>query len=122
MAQTNPRLNPGMAALAGGLFGLPLFVANAIVAQRIEPFFSMIRPGPHTSTFELVLLAGVLACLPLGACLAARPLLDPKARRASTWLVNGTMSVLLLVAFVLVSAGLGADIYRCDVLRIPNCD
>jgi hypothetical protein len=28
----------------------------------------------------------------------------------------------LCLAFVVLSVGLGSDIYRCDVLGIPNCD
>lgn len=122
MADALLRRNPNVAALTGALYALPLLAANAIVAQRIEPFFSVIRPGPHTSSFELVVLAVVLVCLPVGAYVAARPLLDPRARSVSTWLVNGTIGALLLVAFVAISVGLGSDIYRCDVLGIPNCD
>jgi hypothetical protein len=121
-ASTPPTGRARGAAIIGGLSALPFFAANAIVAQRIEPFFSLIRPGPHTSTFELVLLAVVLLCLPAGAYVAARPLFDPQARRPSAWLVNGTISVVLLVAFVVISTALGGDIYRCDVLGIPNCD
>lgn len=114
--------NPNVAALTGGLSALPFLAINAVVAQRIEPFFSAIRPGPHTSALELVLLALVLACLPIGAYIAARPLFEATARRPSAWLINGTLSAVLLVAFVVISTALGGDIYRCDVLGIPNCD
>lgn len=71
---------PGVAALLGALCVLPFVVANAIVANRIEPFFSFIRAGPHTSAVEVLVLAIVVARLPLGAFVAARPLL---ARSAS---------------------------------------
>jgi hypothetical protein len=115
--------NPATAALIGGLLLLPFLAANAIVANRIEPFFSLIRPGPHTSTFEYVLLAIVLLCIPLGAFIAARPL-SAKARRTDprVLLVNGGLSALMLTAFVVLTFALGSDIYRCDVLGIPNCD
>ena len=65
---------PTAAALKGGLFIVPFLAANAIVANRIEPFFSFIRPGPHTNSFEYVLLFGVIGCMPIGAFIAARPL------------------------------------------------
>jgi hypothetical protein len=68
----HPTRSAHVAAVIGGLSALPFFTANAIVAQRIEPFFSVIRPGPHTSTFELVLLAVVLLCPP-GRGLRRRP-------------------------------------------------
>ncbi len=52
---------------------------NAIVANRIEPYFSLIRPGPHTSPREYVLLFVVVCLIPVGAFVAARPLLRKEA-------------------------------------------
>src|SRR5688572_17371498 len=37
--------NPKLAALVGLFFIAPLVVLNAIIGNRIEPFFSIIRPG-----------------------------------------------------------------------------
>ncbi len=117
------RMNHKTAALIGGLFMAPFVVANALVGHRIEPFFSFIRPGPQTSPFEYVLLGLVLGCLPAGAFIAVRPLLARGADgRRRFYLLNASVAAFLLVVFVLLAAGLGADIYRCDVLRIPNCD
>jgi len=116
-------MRPVAAAFTGGLFMVPFAAANAIVGNRIEPFFSFIRPGPHTSAFEYVLLAVILACLPVGAFIAARPML--KRGADGGWrvhLVNAVLALVMLALFVILSAGLGADIYRCDVLYIPNCD
>jgi hypothetical protein len=42
--------------------------------------------------------------------------------RPTAWIVNGTISVVLLVVFVVISTALGGDLYRCEVLGIPNCD
>lgn len=114
---------PKSAALKGFLFVLPFAVLNAVVAKRVEPFFSLIRPGVHTSPLEYVLLLIVLLLLPVGAFIALRPLLqrgsDGKRR---FYLVNGATAALLLGGFAAISIGLGSDIYRCDVLQIPNCD
>jgi hypothetical protein len=114
---------PRSAAVIGLLLTLPLAILNAIVGNRIEPFFSFIRPGIHTSPGEYVLLFAVLLLLPLGALIALRPMLirgTDGVRRFC--LMNGAVAALLLAAFVAISIGLGSDIYRCDVLRIPNCD
>jgi hypothetical protein len=115
--------NPKLAALIGGLFTMPFVAANAIVGNRIEPFFSFIRPGPHTSAFEYVLLVAVLGCLPVGAFIAARPLFgraaDPKW---GAYALNGLVAAVMIVLFVWLSVGLATEIYRCDVLNIPNCD
>jgi hypothetical protein len=36
--------------------------------------------------------------------------------------VNGLVAALLVIAFGALVVGLGSDIYRCDVLKVPNCD
>ena len=37
-------------------------------------------------------------------------------------MLNGALGALMLVVFVILSVALGSEIYRCDVLGIPNCD
>ena len=39
-----------------------------------------------------------------------------------TDILNGGIGALMLAVFVMLSVALATDIYRCDVLRIPNCD
>ena len=114
---------PGFAAVTGALLLLPFLVANAIVGNRIEPFFSLIRPGIHTSPREYVLLFIVLLLILVGAVVAARPMLqggDDGRRRFHP--VNAALAALLCLVFVVLAVALGTDIYRCDVLGIPNCD
>lgn len=114
---------PTLAALTGSLFILPLVAANAIVGGKIEPFFSLIRPGTHTSAREYVLIVIVLVLLPAGAWLAAKPMLQKGVDgRRQFYPINAVLSAILFLIFVTVSVGLGSDIYRCDVLGIPNCD
>ena len=116
-------MRPALTAMTGALFILPLLVANAIVGSRIEPFFSLIRPGLHTSGREYVLLAVVLLLIPVGAFVAARPmLLHGRDGRRRFFPVNATIAVVMSLMFVMLAVGLGTDIYRCDVLGIPNCD
>ena len=123
MRETRRSRNPKTAALLGGLCVLPFVAANTIVANRIEPLFSFIRPGPHTSAFEYVLLAGVLGFIAVGAFITVRPLFDQGARPwPRIYMLNGALGALMLVVFVILSIALGSEIYRCDVLGIPNCD
>jgi hypothetical protein len=123
MLESRQTRSPLAAALAGGLLMLPFVAANAIVGSRIEPFFSFIRPGPHTSPFEYLLLFAVLGSLPVGAAIAARPLFERGADgKRRIYLLNVLLATFMLAAFVVLSVGLGAEIYRCDVLMIPNCD
>ena len=114
---------PSIAALTGTLFILPFVAANAIVGGRIEPFFSLIRPGVHTSAREYVMLAIVLGLIPVGAFIAARPMFHGSVDgHRRFYPVNAVVAALMCLVFVAVSFGLGSDIYRCDVLGIPNCD
>lgn len=115
--------NPMSAALIGLLLILPFVLLNAIVGNQIEPFFSLIRPNRHTSAVEYILLAVVLLILPIGALIAARPILQKGLHvKRRFYFVNGTIAAILLVVFILISVAWGTEIYRCDVLQIPNCD
>jgi hypothetical protein len=116
-------MRPALAAVTGVLCLLPFLAVNAVVGNRIEPFFSLIRPGEHTSPREYVLLFGLLALILVGALVAAGPMLrrgDDGRRRF--YPLNAALAVGLGLVFVAVSYGLGSDIYRCDVLGLPNCD
>ena len=115
--------SPMAAALWGGLCLLPFAAANAIVANRIEPWFSIIRPGPHTSPQEYVVLAGAIAAIAVGAFIAARPLFSRAAPSTSRLLLlNAAVGAGMLVIFLVLLFAVGGEIYRCDVLGIPNCD
>jgi hypothetical protein len=115
--------HPKAAALVGSLFTLPFLILNAIVGNRVEPFFSLIRPGIHTSLLEYVLLFIVLLLIPTGAFIVLCPISRQGAAGARRFpLVNGVIAALLIVVFAFVSIGLALEIYRCDVLLIPNCD
>ena len=111
------------AALISVLFLLPLLGLNAIVANRIQPFFSIIRPAGGTSPAEYVLLAFALLVLPIGAGVALWPaFVRPAHKTRGVPLVNGVIAAVLIAVFVAVAAGWASDIYRCDILRVPNCD
>jgi len=119
----NSILNPKVAALVGLLFTAPFVILNAIVGKRIEPFFSLVRPGIHTGPFEYILLIIVLLLIPVGSFIAIRPMFQKGVEgKRKFYLVNAILAALLLIVFVMLSVGLGSEIYRCDVLQIPNCD
>lgn len=110
--------SPGASALVSVLFTTPFLFLNTIVANRIDPFFSLLRPGLHTSPQEYVLLPLVLLLLPAGAFIALRPMLGQR----KFYIVNSLLAAVLLIAFAAISYGLGMDIYRCEILQIPGCD
>jgi hypothetical protein len=122
VSAVSPAPAPSKAALVGALCTLPFLAANLIVVNRIEPFFSLIRPGLHTSAREYVLLAVVLLLLPVGAFIAARPIFGRPDGPRRFHAVNALLSLGLVLVFLTLAAALGSEIYRCDVLGVPNCD
>lgn len=121
----NITTNPKSAAFVGFLFVVPFLVMNAIVGAKIEPFISILRPEDyHTGPYEYVLLFLLLFLLPLvGAFIAARPMFITGADgKRKFYLLNVIVVAILLIGSLALSIGLGTEIYRCDVLQIPNCD
>lgn len=97
---------------------LPFVVLNAIVSQQLQPMLGWIRPTGHTSLGELVLLGLSLLWAAYGAVHIFQPM-----RSASSWSVVRMIGGLGLLALVLVvTYGIGEEIYRCDIMRQPNCD
>lgn len=117
------RTHPYAAALAGLLFTLPFAALNYAVSSRFEPVLSILRPGARSGPLEYSLLLITLLLLPVGAYVAARPMLQAgEGGKRPFSLLNALIAALLLAAFVIIIAALGAEIYRCDVLLILNCD
>lgn len=120
-------LNPRFAVISALLLTLPFILLNTIANRQIEPFFTFFKidtaggfwdyPVGHISASVALLL------LPVGAVIAARPMVQKGAdgRRKFYWL-NGLLAVLLCAFFVLITGALFEEIYRCNVLQIPNCD
>lgn len=119
--------NPKSAALLSLLLTLPLILLNTIAINRIEPFFTIFQIntggnfGDHPLGHSAALVA--LLLLPCGALISLRPLLQTGGGgKRAFYLVNIFLSMLLLAAFVLITGALIEEIYRCNVLQIPNCD
>ena len=117
------RSRPGVAAVAGLSLLIPFLVANAVVANRIEPLFSLIRPGLHTGAREYAALAIVLLLMPAGAWWAMLPSLGRDgAGRRRFYVMNCAVAVLLSASFAVITWALGAEIYACEYLKVLNCD
>lgn len=117
------RNRPAAAALAGLALLIPLLAANAVVANRIEPFFGPVRPGPRISPGEYVLLAAVLLLMPAGGLIAMLPSLALDAggwRRYYT--ANFVIAAILFIIFGVIPTALGSEVYYCGFLQVPNCD
>jgi hypothetical protein len=110
-------LSSHAAAFRGFLFSLPFIFTNFVVSLRIEPIYSFLGsfPSVRNSSFLPLIL---LLLFPVGAFIAIKPML----RKKKFYMANTMVALFLIVVFVVLFAVLGQELYRCDVLQIPNCD
>jgi hypothetical protein len=109
------------AAFIGFLFSLPFILVNFVVSLRIEPFYSFLGtvPAVRNSTIFLLLL---LLLFPVGAFIAIQPMLKTSNGKRKFYPINIGLALILLIVFLFLFSALIGDTYRCDVLKIPNCD
>ncbi len=121
-AMKSTPLHPTQVALTGLLFALPFILANFVVALRLQPLYTWLG-SVETLQQTPVLPLLLLLLFPVGAFVAARPLLekDSKGKR-QFYILNAALATTLIVLFVVMFSALGEEIYRCEVLHIPNCD
>lgn len=105
------------AAFIGCLFAIPFLVVNLIVIIRIQPFYSYFLASEVMGSSAFVPLL-LLLLFPVGAYISVRPILQKR----KLYLKNGLVAAILLLSFLILFVALGEEIYRCDVLKIPNCD
>lgn len=119
--------HPKSAALVSLFLTLPFMLLNTIAGNQIEPFFTIFKvntgggfwdyPVGHTALIVALLL------LPVGAVIAMRPMFLERADgRRKVYPINGLLALGMLALFFLISGALLEEIYRCNVLQIPNCD
>lgn len=110
-------------ALLGFLLVIPFILLNTIVAKQLDPVFSLIRPGAHTSSQEFFLLFSSILLILIGAGIAASPLLKKTRTGALPFYpMNALVATFLLFMCVTLVSELGSEIYQCDILQIPHCD
>ena len=120
---------PYLAAVLGLLCAAPAFVLNAIAGAGLEPLYSFFMVGGEGgflgNPIGYLAFFAALALLLVGAWVALRPLLHVQRGAPlgwPVWLLNGAMALLLVGLFLLVTLAFGVELYRCDVLGVPNCD
>lgn len=93
-----------------------------IVSFRIEPLYGAFSSVPGVRNNPLLPLF-LLVLFPVGARVAASPMLpQKKGARSRFILLNFTVTFLLLAAFSVLTTALGWELYRCEIARIPQCD
>lgn len=109
-------------ALIGFAFVLPFVLANFIVSLRIEPFYGFLGAFPAVRSSPIFPLL-LLLLFPAGAIVSLYPMLSKgKDGRREISILNGILSALLLAIFMFIFIPLAKDMYKCQILQIPNCD
>lgn len=111
MFKTNKHLFVGI------IFALPFFILNALVVSG-APILKIIRPYMETTGHEQILIIALLALVFVGGVVSFYPVV--KNRRLM--ILNILVAITFISFSVMAGYGLGKDIYRCDILQIPNCD
>ena len=115
-------MDPHSAALVGFLFSLPFVITNFIVSSHIEPLYSFLGSFPSVRKSPFLPLA-LLLLFPIGAFISIRPMLYKGANgKRKIYILNTILAVILIGFFLLFFLALGEEMYRCNVLKVPNCD
>ncbi len=105
------------ALLIGILFALPFAIANIIAVTGVVPLYSWLTGLGPQIIFAVITLGFV------GGVVTLSPLFRKDASGGRRlFVLNAVIGIGLLVFFVVVGYALGEEIYRCDILQIPNCD
>jgi cytochrome c biogenesis factor len=120
---THDIMRPNTAVLVGFILALPFAIANVIVATRMEPLYSFLDSLGFISSSPFPAVMILIAIGLAGSFVAAWPMLRKDADgRRKFYLLNAVVAVVLFVGFFVIGIELGEEVYRCDVLGIPNCD
>lgn len=115
-------------ALLGVLLATPFLVLNALVANGVDAvrwFFRGVvsRDVLQTNPLGLWVFVLTIGLIAVGALVAGRGGVVMSATgRRSIQPLNLVMGIVLLGLFVLLVTVLGAEVYECEVLGVPNCD
>lgn len=102
----------------GIALSLPFLLANALVAMNAELFLSLLRPSGQMTSYEELLVLTLIGLVGVGGFVALLPIL----RERRLYVVNAIIGAAFIVFAFFGEYELGKDFYKCNILKIPNCD
>lgn len=114
-------------ALFAFLLALPMLVLIPSVAFDFDPVEAFLKSfltdnGETLNLLGYTLMFLGLFALPVGLIVALRPFFMKENGVRNMYVVNILVAVLILALMVPTWGALATEIYRCDILRVPNCD
>lgn len=119
---------PNRAALTSVLLFLPFFVLNLLVGRDIALIDTLFRSvfsldGFRTNPLGHIVFLAVILMIPVGSVIALRSAVQQRpGETRKVYVVNLILGAVTLLFFVVLASALIMEVYRCDVLLIPNCD
>jgi hypothetical protein len=115
-------------ALIAIILFLPFFLLNMLAGQDNEAFDTFFKSvfslnGMRTNPLGHFVFVTSILLMPIGSIVALRPALKKGADgKRRGYVVNILFGAVTLLFFIVLASALITEVYRCDVLLIPNCD
>lgn len=115
-------------ALAAFVLALPMGILFPAIVFELMWIAHAVKSilttdGNQPSVAGSLFIYGGLLALPIAFVIAVWPMLTKDAMgKRNFYVVNFLLAVVIVVLMVPTWGGLLKDIYRCDILQIPNCD
>lgn len=119
---------PSRAAILAAIMAFPMAVLIPSVFLDIDIVESALKSIFTTNGADLngigrIFVFGGLVLLPVAFVTAISPMLRRGADgRRRIYVANLIIAVIVLALLSPVVNGIGEEIYRCEVLDVPNCD
>ena len=115
-------------ALIALLLALPMAVLLGSIVfeiQLVETAFKAVftTDGDRPNIFGFIFMGTALLALPIALVISLWPMIRSGTNGKRHFLLaNALVAVLVVTLMTPTWGGLAKDIYRCDILGIPNCD
>jgi hypothetical protein len=120
-------MKPNRSALIAFLLTLPIGILLSAILFKISAFETFLKSfltndGSTPNIFGFIYMIGGLLALPAGLVITLLPMLKPKKGKRRFYILNAAVAILIVILMIPTWGELAGEIYRCDVLHIPNCD
>ncbi len=115
------------AALIAFLLALPMAILVLSIELDIEVIENVLKSiltndGDRPTALGFAYMAVGLLLLPVSLVVSLWPMRKKKDGKRPVYILNLVVAACVIALATPIVAGLAKDIYRCDILKIPNCD
>jgi hypothetical protein len=116
-------MSKNKALLIGVALFMPMFLMNLFAVMDIPTFDNMFRhvfsvDGFTLNPYGTLTIFILLLLVPIGGVITLMPMFQQR----KIFLLNLLVGLFMISVFAMFVYGMGHDMYKCDILKIPNCD